>query len=123
MGNIHPTGIEQLPKGPLKKVIRELQKSEAFIGIGSGLSWLAWAVGTPTILISGFSEEYTEPQEGIIRIGAPEGKCRGCFNSHRFDPGDWHWCPMHKGTERQYECTKSISGEKIIQNLKKLLKS
>lgn len=121
--NPHPTGIETHPKGPLKKVIRELQKSELFIGIGSGLSWLSWAVGTPTVLISGFSEEYTEPIEGVVRIGAPEGKCRGCFNSHRLDAGDWNWCPMWKGTERQFECTKSITGEMVIEKIKGMLKN
>ena len=43
MGNPHPKGIVQHPSGPLSGVIEELQKSEAFIGIGSGLSWLSWA--------------------------------------------------------------------------------
>jgi autotransporter strand-loop-strand O-heptosyltransferase len=121
--NPHPLGIEQHPKGPLKNVIKELQKSELFIGIGSGLSWLAWAVGTPTVLISGFSEPYTEPQQGVIRVGTPEGKCTGCFNKMRLDAGDWNWCPMLKGTDRQFECTKSITGEMVIEKIKGMLKN
>jgi autotransporter strand-loop-strand O-heptosyltransferase len=120
MGNNHPKGIKQLPAGPLENVIRELQASEAFIGIGSGLTWLSWATGIPTVLISGFSEEYTEPSS-CYRIGAPEGKCSGCFNKFQLDAGDWNWCPVHKGTERQFECTKAITGQSIIEVLKGIL--
>jgi autotransporter strand-loop-strand O-heptosyltransferase len=120
MGNDHPKGIKQLPAGPLEDVIRELQASEVFIGIGSGLTWLSWATNTPTVLISGFSEEYTEPSS-CYRIGAPEGKCSGCFNKFQLDAGDWNWCPVHKGTERQFECTKAITGQSIIEILKGIL--
>ena len=121
MGNKHPTGIWQLPNGPMENVIEELQKSEAFIGIGSGLSWVSWATKTPTILISGFSEGFAETQLDTYRITAPKGKCSGCFNRHRLDPGDWNWCPDHKGTDRQFECSKSINYKDVIKELKKVL--
>jgi autotransporter strand-loop-strand O-heptosyltransferase len=120
MGNAHPSGIRQLQPGPIEGAIAELATSEAFVGIGSGLSWLAWAVGTPIVLISGFSEDYTEMQ-GISRIGAPAGKCSGCFNSHRLDPADWNWCPVNKGTNRQFECSKSIEASTVITELKRVL--
>lgn len=121
MGNNHPTGIKQISEGSLENVVEELRNSKAFIGISSGLSWLSWAVGTSTVLVSGFSEPYTEP-ESCYRIGAPKGKCSGCFNTHQLDAGDWNWCPMHKGTERQFECTKSITAEEVINQLKYCLK-
>ncbi len=121
MGNMHPTGIEQLPAGPLETVIETLQKSKLFIGIGSGLSWLSWATGTTTCLISGFSEPYSEFETNVIRIASPAGKCSGCFNSHRLDAGDWNWCPIHKGTDRQFECTKSINAEMVIEGIKHVL--
>ena len=120
MGNIHPKNIIQHPKGPLDLVINELLQSEIFIGIGSGLSWLSWATTTPTILISGFSKDYTEPSS-CYRIIAPEGKCSGCFNTHQLDAGDWNWCPVHKGTDRQFECSKSITSEAVIEKLKEIL--
>jgi len=116
MGNPHPKGIEKHPEGPLKDVIKEIKKSKFFIGIGSGLSWLSWATVTPTVMISGFSEGWTEMQN-CIRIEAPDGKCSGCFNRVRLDAGDWNWCPEHKGTDRQYECTKSITGQDVINKL------
>jgi autotransporter strand-loop-strand O-heptosyltransferase len=120
MGNQRPTGVRVLPHGPIEGVIAELVSSEAFVGIGSGLSWLSWATNTPTVLISGFSEAYTEMQ-GVERVVSPAAKCSGCFNSHRLDPADWNWCPVNKGSVRQFECSKSISSEQVIDSLKRLL--
>jgi len=120
MGNKLPTGIVKHPNGPLSDVIDELRKSKAFIGIGSGLSWLSWAVNTPTVLVSGFSYDWAEMQD-CIRIAAPEGKCSGCFNRYRLDAGDWNWCPDHKDTDRQFECTKSITPQMVINELEKFL--
>lgn len=121
MGNVHPKGIRQLPAGHIDKVIKELMESKVFIGIGSGLSWLSWAVGTPVVLISGFSYPYTEAVKNTFRVFAPEGKCSGCFNRIRLAPDDWFWCPDQKGTERQYECTRSITPEMVIEELQKAL--
>lgn len=118
MGNPHPKGIKQHPSGPIEDVIKTLRESEFFIGIGSGLSWLSWACGVPTVIISGFSDSYTEPTTNVVRIGAPEGACNGCFNRHILDAGDWNWCPEHKNTPRQFECTKLISGEIVISQIK-----
>lgn len=120
MGNKHPNGIIKHPEGPLENVIDEMRKSKAFIGIGSGLSWLSWALDVPTVLISGFSYDWAE-MEDCIRISTPNGKCEGCFNRLRLDAGDWNWCPDQKGTERQFECTKSITGEMVIKELEKFL--
>jgi len=120
MGNKLPKGIIKHPDGPLELVMDEMKKSKAFIGIGSGLSWLSWALNVPTVLISGFSYDWAE-MEDCIRISAPKGKCEGCFNRLRLDAGDWNWCPDHKGTDRQFECTKSITAEMVIKKLEKFL--
>jgi autotransporter strand-loop-strand O-heptosyltransferase len=120
MGNKLPTGIIKHPNGPIELVMDELKKSKAFIGIGSGLSWLSWALDTPTVLVSGFSYDWAEMQD-CIRVTAPKGKCEGCFNRLRLNAGDWNWCPDHKGTERQFECTKSITSEMVIKELEKFL--
>jgi autotransporter strand-loop-strand O-heptosyltransferase len=120
MGNKLPTGIVKHPNGPIEWVMDEMKKSKAFIGIGSGLSWLSWALDVPTVLISGFSYDWAEMQD-CIRITAPKGKCEGCFNRLRLNPGDWNWCPDHKDTDRQFECTKSITSEMVIKELEKFL--
>ena len=120
MGNKHPSGIIKHPDGPLESVMDEMAKSKAFIGIGSGLSWLSWALGTKTVLISGFSYDWAEMKD-CVRIGSPKGKCSGCFNRLKLDAGDWNWCPDHKGTNRQFECTKTITSEMVITELEKFL--
>jgi len=120
MGNKLPTGVVKHPNGPIELVMDEMIKSKAFIGIGSGLSWLSWALNVPTVLISGFSYDWAEMQD-CVRITAPKGKCEGCFNRIRLDPSDWNWCPDHKGTDRQFECTKSITSEMVIKELEKFL--
>lgn len=120
MGNKYPKGIVRHPNGPLELVMDEMKKSKAFIGIGSGLSWLSWALEVPTVLISGFSYDWAEMQD-CIRISSPKGKCEGCFNRIRLDGGDWNWCPDHKGTDRQFECTKSITSDMVIKELEKFL--
>ena len=120
MGNKHPTGIIKHPAGTLESVMDEMRKSKAFIGIGSGLSWLSWGLGTKTVLISGFSYDWAEMQD-CVRITPPKDKCGGCFNRMKLDAGDWNWCPDHKGTERQFECTKSITSEMVIKELEKFL--
>jgi autotransporter strand-loop-strand O-heptosyltransferase len=120
MGNKLPTGIIKHPEGPLELVMDEMKKSKAFIGIGSGLSWLSWALDVPTVLISGFSYDWAEMQD-CVRIAAPKGKCEGCFNRIRLDAGDWNWCPDHKGTHKQFECTRTITSDIVIKELEKFL--
>jgi autotransporter strand-loop-strand O-heptosyltransferase len=121
MDNYHPKGINQFPKSSLQDVIYDLQTCEFFIGIGSGLSWLAWSVGLPVVLISGFSEEYTETQKNTYRV-INKNVCTGCFNSHRLDAGDWNWCPINKGGNKQFECTKTITSNMVIHEINKIIK-
>lgn len=120
MGNKNPKGVIQQPKSEIKEIIKVINESELFIGIGSGLSWLAWGCDIPVILISGFSEPYTEPSIDINRI-INRNVCNSCWNTHKFDAGDWNWCPLHKGTKRQFECSKNISSEMVINEIKTIL--
>ena len=120
MGNVNPKGVTQQPVGDLDSVIQTLQESELFIGISSGLSWLSWACRTPTILISGFTDIYTEPVHGINRV-INKNVCNSCWNKYDFDMSDWNWCPEHKGTDRQFECSKNITSQDVIKEIDKLL--
>jgi len=112
--------IDKTGDFPLSERANDLMNAKAFIGLGSGLSWLSWAVKCPTILISGFSESYSE-FEDCERISTPSNKCSGCFNSTKLNAGDWEWCPEHKDSPRQFECTKSILPQTIINALNKQL--
>lgn len=100
--------------------MNDIMNAELFIGVGSGLSWLSWGLNQKTVLISGFSEPYTEFSD-CIRIFNNKNVCTGCFNTDRLDPGDWEWCPKHKNTDRMYECTKTITSQEVIKGVDKLL--
>lgn len=121
MGNQHPKGIVKFPSGSLQSLIEDLTSCEFFVGIGSGLSWLAWSVDLPIVLISGFSKEFTETSTRTWRV-INKNVCTGCFNTHKLDPSDWNWCPVNKGTEKQFECSKEISSEMVISKIKEMLK-
>jgi autotransporter strand-loop-strand O-heptosyltransferase len=121
MGNYQPKGVTKQPKGTLVDLIKVLQESEFFIGISSGLSWLSWACDIPTVIVSGFTDVDLEPLEGgVIRI-INKDVCHGCWSKHDFNPGDWNWCPEHKGTDRQFECSKNITGADVIKQIETLL--
>ena len=121
MGNFQPKGVVRNPKGTLNDLIELLQESEFFIGISSGLSWLSWACNIPTIIISGFTDIDLEPLEGgVIRV-INKDVCHGCWSKHEFDAGDWNWCPEHKGTERQFECSKNITSENVIEKINSII--
>jgi len=100
----------------------DIKGADLFIGVGSGLSWLSWALGTKTIMISGFSYPYTEFKDCIRVFNDNKDICTGCFNRHWLNPGDWDWCPDHKGTERMFECTNRIELPLVISAVDSVLK-
>lgn len=104
---------------PIEDRISDLRDATAFIGVSSGLSWLSWACGTPTILISGFTDKHLEFQDCYRVIN--KSVCHGCWHNHKLDPGNWRWCPEFENTEREFECTKTISSEDVINEIKKIL--
>jgi len=120
MGNKLPNGVSKFHGGSIQEVIDDMSTCEFFIGIGSGLSWLAWSLNLPLVLISGFSEKYAEMVTGVYRV-INQSVCHGCFNKERLDAGDWNWCPINKGTEKQFECSKEISSEMVIEQIKKIV--
>ena len=119
MGNKQPKGVIKLSNKTLNEIMNYIHHSEGFIGISSGLSWLAWAVGkNPLFLISGFSKPNLEMSD-CVRIFVPDPVkiCNGCSNEFKLDAGDWNWCPKHKGTDRQFECSKLITSKMVIDKL------
>ena len=109
---------------PLQDRMTDLQYCEFFIGLGSGLSWLAWALKKRVILISGFSLPYSEFTKNCIRINNDK-VCHGCWNStkHIFNRDDWNWCPEQKGTLRHFECTRTIQPEQVYKAIDRLIRN
>ena len=103
----------------INKIVSILSVSDFFIGLGSGLSWLAWALDIPVIMISGFSDPITEFKDNMYRVHNKD-VCNSCFNKNRLDPGEWLWCPSYKKKEL-FECTKSITSDDVIKKIKLLI--
>jgi autotransporter strand-loop-strand O-heptosyltransferase len=119
--NYIPHGVDdETGDRPLAERARWLRHAAFFVGLSSGLAWLAWAVGVPVVLISGFTHptnEFATPYR-VVNWHA----CNGCWNDprHRFDHKDFLWCPRHAGTPRQFECTRLITAEQVKQTIQKI---
>ena len=50
--------------------------------------------------------------------------CNSCWNrpEYKFDKS-WDWCPVHAGTDRQYECQSSITSVDVIELITQKLTS
>jgi len=108
-----PPGAEDETGRPLSECARWIKHAEFFVGLSSGLSWLAWAVGVPVVMISGFTHPLTEfaTPYRVINFHA----CNSCWNDVRLrvDHSDFFWCPRHKGTSREFECTRLITPDQV----------
>jgi autotransporter strand-loop-strand O-heptosyltransferase len=127
---VHGTGLvwNHIPHGaedqtgdrPLLERARWLRHADFFVGLSSGLSWLAWAVGVPVVLISGFTHPINEFQTPyrVINYHA----CNSCWNDVRvrFDHKDFLWCPRHANTPRQLECTRLITAEAVKDVIRRI---
>jgi autotransporter strand-loop-strand O-heptosyltransferase len=120
--NTIPYGAEDFTGAqPLKERVNLLQHADFFIGLSSGLSWLAWAMNKPVVLISGFTlpiNEFYTPYR-IISYHV----CNGCWNdsSVQFVHNDFAWCPRHKDTDQQFECTRFITPEQVNAAIDQLM--
>jgi autotransporter strand-loop-strand O-heptosyltransferase len=115
-----------IPKGCINKTgdislqerMNDLYFCDFFIGLTSGLSWLAWSLEKPVVLISGISKENTEffTPYRVTNTNV----CHGCATEkgYEFDRDDWMFCPKNKN----FECTSSITFEMVKEKIDKLIK-
>ena len=127
---VHGTGLvwNQIPNGaedetgdrPLSERARWIKHADFFVGLASGLSWLAWAVGAKVVMISGFSHPLTEFDTPYRVINYHT--CNSCWNDPalRFDHKDFLWCPRHKNTPRQFECTRLITVDHVKATIERI---
>jgi autotransporter strand-loop-strand O-heptosyltransferase len=110
----------QIEDTSMENTMNVIHHSHLFIGLSSGLSWLAWAMDKKVVMISNFTD--ADHEFSCIRI-TNTNVCHGCWNKaeYRFDAGDWEWCPEHKGTDRQWECHKKIKASDVVVPLLALL--
>lgn len=117
--NLPAGAIDNTGKIPLPARIDVLKGCSFFIGLPSGLSWLAWACRKPVVLISGFTDSYVEFPTAY-RVSPPDGVCHGCWKigdqrlRERFDN-----CYFGKNNE----CTRSITADMVIAKIDQLIKA
>ena len=102
----------------LEDTINYLYHCEMFIGLSSGLSWLAQGLKKPTVIISNVtSKDHEHIDERTLRI-YEESVCHGCFHKYPFNSGDWLWCPVYRNDEaRRFICTKAITPESVMKQI------
>lgn len=114
--------VEVIHGMPIKLCLNYFHHADAFVGLSSGQSWLNWAIGKHTVMISGFTEKDHEFRNNMTRI-QNEHACNSCWGNTNFvfDPSDWDWCPIWKGTDKQHICQKSISPITVYNKLMEIL--
>ena len=116
-----PEGAEDFTGDkPLQERIDLIKDAACFIGLSSGLSWLAWGCRVPVVLISGFTNpinEFKTPYR-VINYNA----CNSCWNDFKeFNLADFWHCPRLAGTDRRYECTAMITADQVIDMIDKVI--
>lgn len=113
---IHPTTYN------IHEAITWLYNCEFFIGLSSGVSWLAWALKKEVIMISGFTKSHNEFNNKYRIIN--ENVCNGCWNNtrYKFDAGDWNWCPILKDSYRKFECSTEITFDMVKEKIDLIIK-
>ena len=112
----------------LEDTVNYIQHAEFFIGLSSGLGWLAHGLGMKTAMIANFTDEDHEiplNEENYKRI-TNKSVCHGCFNNLKSNLKygfiDWGECPEHKDTDRQFECHTSITPEQVFNEIKEWIR-
>ena len=87
VGNIRntmPRGAEdETGDRPLVERARWLRHATLFVGLSSGLSWLAWAAGAPVVMISGFTHPRTSSRRHIASSTGTPATAAGTMTPHR----------------------------------------
>lgn len=99
-----------------------IKNADLFIGLSSGLSWLAWLTETPVVMISNFTAAHNEfyTPYRVMNLTV----CNSCWNDGRFKfiNSDWFHCPRHRNDSHAHECQRLISSGMVIDKIKEALK-
>jgi len=135
---------------PLQERVNQIAGASFFIGMASGLAWLAWCCRKPVVMISGFSRpemEFYTP----YRVYNEENQCNDCWGdgSIPFYRHNWNWCPrvdaalfeldekikntptmheqliLHRERDeilaKKFSCTMSITPARVIKTIDRLI--
>lgn len=107
---------------PIEYRIEQIKNCEFFIGLSSGLSWLAWALNKKVVMISGCTEQYNEFNYNCYRV-INKNVCNGCLNDPDINNKDgilssWMYCPRQK----DFECSKKISFDMVKEQIDRVIR-
>ena len=106
---------------PLQERIDLIKDADFFIGLSSGLSWLAWGCHVPVVMISGFTNPINEFYTPYRIFN--KNVCNSCWNDLKdYNLGDFWTCPRLGTTPQRFECSTMISHEFVIETIKQLIK-
>ena len=120
MNSIPQNCIDKTGELPFADRINDLIHCEFFIGLTSGLSWLAWSLNKPVVFISGISLPRTDFHTPYRVTNTNPNLCHGCASEPDFifDKYDWTFCPKKKA----FECTKEISFSMVKEKIDSIIK-
>ena len=95
----------------IEYTMQTIKNADLFIGLSSGLSWLAWALNQKVVMIANFTE--SDHEFDCYRVTKPD-VCNSCWNDPniKLDP-HWLWCPRNK----DFECQRSIPVSMVIEQI------
>jgi autotransporter strand-loop-strand O-heptosyltransferase len=107
---------------PIEYRIEQLKNCSFFIGLSSGLSWLAWSLNKKVVLISGCTDEYNEFTSNCYRV-INKNVCHGCLNDPSINNKDgilsgWMYCPRQK----DFECSKKITFDMVKEQIDRVIR-
>jgi autotransporter strand-loop-strand O-heptosyltransferase len=122
--NVIPSNSLDYTNKSLSEIMDLLYYSEFHIGISSGISWLAWALGKKVLMVSSFSKPMCEFKEDCYRVYKQTDQS-GYFNNtdFKFDPSDWNWNPYKKMESLDdWDEFEPIEIEDVLNVIKKIFK-
>ena len=115
-----PDGAEDFTgERPLLERADMLHFADFFIGLSSGLSWLAYTADCPVIMIAGFTSfwyEFPTPYRVSNRLA-----CSGCYNDVRLTWQKNVCARQQRDTEDILQCSKTITPRMVIQAIDRLI--
>lgn len=119
MNQIPSNCIDKTGDLPFQERINDIFHCDFFIGLTSGLSWLAWGIGKPVVFISGISLPRTDFTTPYRVTNTSKDVCHGCASEPDFvfDKFNWNFCPKNKN----FQCTKEITFEMVKEKIDLLM--
>ena len=96
-----------------------LHYADFFVGLSSGLSWLAWTADCPVVMIAGFTAywyEFFTPYRVYNRLA-----CNGCYNDVRLYWKNNPCARQEKGSENEMQCSTRITPRMVMEAVDRLI--